>query len=92
MDASSNRGLLNGGFVAGHWPELKLFGQFLREFSYPLRAFRTEWCIFAKEHSLAGCIDFVAKASDNSLILFDWKRTRTCVRSTQTSFAICSRL
>lgn len=68
--------LMNGGFVAGHWPELKLFGQFLREFSRPLLAFRTEWCIFAKEHSLAGCIDFVAKTSNNSLVLFDWKRTK----------------
>ncbi|CAE7506749.1 unnamed protein product [Symbiodinium sp. CCMP2592] len=68
--------LMNGGFGAGHWPELKLFGQFLREFSRPLLAFRTEWCIFAKEHSLAGCIDFVAKTSNNSLVLFDWKRTK----------------
>ncbi|CAE7198622.1 unnamed protein product [Symbiodinium sp. CCMP2592] len=68
--------LLNGGFVAGVWPELTLFEQFVREFPCPSLAFRTEWCIFAEEHRLAGCIDFVAKSFDDSLVLFDWKRTK----------------
>ncbi|CAE7209382.1 unnamed protein product, partial [Symbiodinium microadriaticum] len=45
--------LMNGGFVAGHWPELKLFG-----------------AQFGRMHRLRG------RASDNSLVLFDWKRTR----------------
>ena len=68
--------LLNAGSVAGTWPEMHLFSRFLREFSLPLIAFRTEWCVFSEKERLAGCIDFVAKSSDNSLILFDWKRTK----------------
>ena len=68
--------LLNVGYVAGQWPELTLFAIFLRDLPLPLMAFRTEWCLFSKEHSLAGCIDFVAETADNSLVLFVWKRTK----------------
>ena len=80
--------LMNGGFVAGHWPELKLFGQFLSEFSYPLLAFRTEWCIFAEEHSLAGCIDFVEELRTTASSCSTGSEPETCGRSTRTSFGI----
>ena len=68
--------LLNGGSAQGDCWELRLFARFLREYPLPLIAFRTEWCIFAEEEKLAGCIDFVAKCSTREVILFDWKRTK----------------
>ena len=68
--------LLNGSSVQGDCCELRLFARFLREYPLPLIAFRTEWCIFAEEEKLAGCIDFVAKCSTREVILFDWKRTK----------------
>ena len=68
--------LMNGGAVTGEWPELSLFAEFLQKFPHPLLALRTEWCIFAEDENLAGCIDFVAVCPDNSLVLFDWKRTK----------------
>ena len=68
--------LLNGGYASCDCIEVQLFQKFLAAFSRNLLAYRTEWCIFSKEDSVAGCIDFVAQASDGSLVLFDWKRTK----------------
>ena len=50
--------VLNGGFIDGACPEMTLLQQFLGN-TKPLLAFRTEWCVWAEEEKLAGCIDFV---------------------------------
>lgn len=51
--------ILNGGAIDGQCREMTLFQHFLTEASCML-AFRTEWCIWATDESLAGSIDFVA--------------------------------
>ena len=55
------------------------FGLFLK-FLACLRghkAYRTEWEIFSEQERLAGSIDFVALAPDGSLVVIDWKRTKS---------------
>ena len=39
--------------------------------------FRTEWMVFATNENLAGSMDFVGWTNDGSLILCDWKRTKS---------------
>ncbi|CAL1158997.1 unnamed protein product, partial [Cladocopium goreaui] len=51
--------LLNGGAIDGNCAEIGLLATFLCR-AQPLLAFRTEWCIWATEEKLAGCIDFAA--------------------------------
>ena len=65
----------------GTWMHLQVevllnAGSVQDEFPVPLIAFRTEWCIYASDEQLAGCIDFVARCSQDEVILFDWKRTK----------------
>ena len=67
--------LLNAGCVRDDCIELRLFRQFLQEYPLPLIVFRTEWCVYACDEQLAGCIDFVASCSQDEVILFDWKRS-----------------
>jgi hypothetical protein len=45
-----------------------------------LTSYRTEWTIFAEPEWLAGSIDFVAKAPDGRLVIFDWKRSKELPR------------
>ena len=67
--------LLNGGCVTSCSLEVAKFLRFVAEGGFGNNsAFRTEWKIYASEESLAGSIDFVARAPDGALVLFDWKR------------------
>lgn len=56
--------------------EMKLFLPVMRSLA-GLEAHRTEWMVFGEPERLAGSIDFVAKKDDGSLVLFDWKRSRS---------------
>ena len=67
--------LLNGGSLPSLTKEVVLLSEFLR--SQPgMTAYRTEWRIYAEDEDVAGSIDYVAKRSDGSKIIVDWKRTR----------------
>ena len=67
--------ILNGGYVAGEWIEMRFFKQFLGS-TEPLLAYRTEWVVWAEEEGLAGCNDFAALGAGGNLVLYDWKRTK----------------
>jgi hypothetical protein len=59
------------------------FNQFL-EFKrqYPtMKPFRSEWRIFDEDLLIAGTIDMVYEGKDNTLYMFDWKRSKKVVRS-----------
>ena len=66
---------LNRGIVPIHSMEFRLLMKFLSQFP-SLRAFRSEWAIFAEPEMLAGTIDFVAVDERGWLVLVDWKRTK----------------
>ena len=51
--------ILNGDAIAGSCRETMLLAAFLAR-TRPLLANRTEWCIWASDEELAGCIDFAA--------------------------------
>lgn len=51
--------VLNGGAIKGTCAEMDLLRTFVGR-TRPLLAFRTEWCIWASDERLAGCIDFAA--------------------------------
>ena len=55
--------------------EMRLFLPVMRSLE-GLEAYRTEWMIYASSERLAGSIDFVARKTDGSLILYDWKRSK----------------
>ena len=59
--------VLNGGYIVGDCPEMRLFRQFLN-WSSPLLAYRTEWCVFSCEEQVAGMIDFAAQDADGNLV------------------------
>ena len=63
------------GIVPTHSMEFRLLMKFLSEFP-SLRAFRSEWAIFAEPDMLPGTIDFVAVDERGWLVLVDWKRTK----------------
>ena len=68
---------LNGGCSENPGVEIDLFAKFLQQFPTRLLAFRTEWCIYAENEDLAGCVDFVAALTEaGEVVLFDWKRTK----------------
>ena len=39
-----------------------------------------EWKIWCREHKLAGTIDLIAKKEDGTYAIYDWKRTKHCIR------------
>lgn len=61
--------VLNGGAVKGECVEMRLLARFLGN-TRPLLAFRTEWCIWATDEKVAGCIDFAALDADGKLVSF----------------------
>lgn len=68
------RCLLNGGAIDGNCAEMDLLATFLCR-AQPLLAFRTEWCIWATEEKLAGCIDFAAIDEKGQLVCLGVKDT-----------------
>ena len=70
-------------FYNGESPNLetKEFGYF-KSFvkSVPnLTPYRSEWKIFDEDLMIAGTVDMVYKKDDNSLVMFDWKRSEKVV-------------
>ena len=66
---------LNRETVHYHSKEIELFLKFLASLDHCV-SYRTEWRVFAEDLKLAGSIDFVAKAEDETMIIIDWKRSR----------------
>ena len=66
---------LNGEIVRYHNKEIELFLKFLATLNHCV-SYRTEWRVFAEDLKLAGSIDFVAKAEDETMIIIDWKRSK----------------
>jgi len=56
--------------------EMGLFLRFLGGLE-GLTAYRTEWTIWGDEERLAGSIDFVAITPQSTLVIFDWKRSKS---------------
>jgi ATP-dependent exoDNAse (exonuclease V) beta subunit len=55
------------------------FLNFLRD--YPdLKPYRTEWMIYDEELKLSGSIDMVYENPDDSLMIYDWKRSKDICR------------
>ena len=77
---------LNGRSVPGS-PELRMMRKFLASMPTTCVAWRTEWVILGEEEDLAGSIDFVAKDSDGTFLLVDWKRTSGLGADTLARFA-----
>jgi len=76
---------LNRGIVTTHSMEFRLLMKLLAEFP-SLRAFRSEWAMFAEPEILAGTIDFVAVDERGWLVLVDWKRTKALEHKYSTPF------
>lgn len=59
-------------------PELQMGLRFLLDYLVPHgdRAFATEKEIFGEEEDIAGTIDFVARTTEDHVILVDWKRSK----------------
>ena len=54
------------------------FKNFLNDHS-SLNTFRTEWRVFDDKRLIAGTIDYVAKNSDGTFSIYDWKRSKNVV-------------
>ena len=55
--------------------EYSYFKNFVDDHSN-LIPYRTEWEVFIKEFNLAGSIDMVFQNNDNTLSIYDWKRSK----------------
>lgn len=61
--------------------EWTYFLQFVRE-NPTLRPYRTEWMIYDEDLKIAGSIDMVYLNDDDTLSIYDWKRTKEMVLET----------
>lgn len=55
--------------------EWEYFIQFVKDFPN-LKPYRTEWMIFDEDLKLAGSIDMVFRNEDDTLSIYDWKRSK----------------
>jgi len=55
--------------------EWQYFTNFLQDFPN-LKPYRTEWVIYDEELKIAGSIDMVYENEDNTLSIYDWKRSK----------------
>jgi ATP-dependent exoDNAse (exonuclease V) beta subunit len=60
--------------------EYEYFINFTKEFS-DLKPYRTEWTVFHEELKLAGSIDMVFENKVGDLLIYDWKRSREIVKT-----------
>ena len=67
--------------------ELSYFNKFLRDWGH-LEPHRTEWMVFDEELKLAGSVDMTFKNPDGSLQIYDWKRSKQCLKVSR--FGECS--
>lgn len=59
--------------------EWKYFINFINDHSY-LTPYRTEWTIFDEDVKISGSIDMVYKNPDDTLSIYDWKRSKNITR------------
>ena len=57
-------------------PDMKHFLSFYKTIGKDLQPYRSEWMIYDTELKLAGSIDFVTENSDQTLSIWDWKRSK----------------
>lgn len=60
--------------------EYEYFMNFTKAFP-ELKAYRTEWTVFHEELRLAGSIDMVFENEEGDLLIYDWKRSREIVKT-----------
>ena len=60
--------------------EYKYFINF-NENNNHLKPYRTEWMIYDEELKIAGSIDMVFINDDNSLMIYDWKRSKNIIKT-----------
>jgi len=49
------------------------FDNFIKDFTFIIKPYRTEWCIYDYENKIAGSVDAVFKTNNNKYIILDWK-------------------
>lgn len=60
--------------------EYKYFINFNENHNH-LKPYRTEWMIYDEELKIAGSIDMVFINDDNSLMIYDWKRSKNIIKT-----------
>jgi ATP-dependent exoDNAse (exonuclease V) beta subunit len=60
--------------------EYEYFMNFTKAFP-DLKPYRTEWTVFHEELKLAGSIDMVFENDEGELLIYDWKRSREIVKT-----------
>lgn len=56
-------------------PEMKHFVSFYNNYGNKLKSYRSEWMIYDSELKIAGSIDYVTLNDDQTLDIYDWKRS-----------------
>ena len=46
-----------------------------------LKPYRTEWKVWDEDYKITGTIDMVYENSDNTLMIYDWKRSKAIIRN-----------
>ncbi len=69
--------------------ESDLFKMFLSEHSN-LEPYRTEWRVFDEKYNIAGTIDLLAKNSENTFDIYDWKRSKKIINTYNGSPITCN--
>jgi hypothetical protein len=59
--------------------EYTYFKNFLKE--HNLKPYRTEWKVWNEDYNITGTIDMVYENSDNTLMIYDWKRSKQIIRN-----------
>jgi hypothetical protein len=59
--------------------EYTYFKNFLKE--NDLKPYRTEWKVWDEDYKITGTIDMVYENSDNTLMIYDWKRSKQIIRN-----------
>ena len=68
-------------------PEWQFFLTYVQTFP-TLEPYRTEWLIYHEEWRLAGSIDMVYRNPDDSLMIYDWKRSKGIKNTPFSKFAV----
>ena len=78
----------NNNTIVNNSPEYKQFLDFHHDVGSKLKPYRTEWTIYDKQLKLAGSIDMIFEDVDNSLIIYDWKRSKEIKKTNMFESAI----
>jgi len=63
-------------------PEIQYFRKFLMDWGSMI-PHRTEWMVFDEELKLAGSIDMTFINTDGTLQIYDWKRSKQCLKTSR---------